>query len=177
MKTKTILTMAIIAALPFTAMAENISGAMYTAPAHENTNHPAPTTQAGAPFGRIDIDTADQEHIATTAYVKGAYNSAIAAVNKVDARLTGYQGILVNGDSEYIISEVVDGDGLEAEGLDWFLDGDQERLLVSLGGTVWLVNQAKSDINNTISNKRVEIYTTWDDDDVAEVPLVTASGQ
>ena len=83
MKTKSLLSIAIIAALPFAATAENISGAMYTAPATADTNHPAPTTNNSPSYGRVNIDTADQEHIATTAYVKGAYNSAIAAVNNV----------------------------------------------------------------------------------------------
>ena len=87
--TKTILTMAVIAALPFRATAENISGAMYTAPATADTNHPAPTTSAGPLYGRVNIDTADQEHIATTAYVKGAYNSAIAGINKVNDQYYG----------------------------------------------------------------------------------------
>ncbi len=145
---KTLLSIAIIAALPFGARAENISGAMYTAPARYDTNHPAPTTDAYAPYGRIDIDTADQEHIATTAYVKGAYNSAIAAVNKVG----GYkQDRLYNIDADEYIAEV-DGTStmfaMLAEG-----DGSSDALL------------SADAIIAGILSQRVEIYTTWDDDD------------
>ncbi len=40
-----------------------------------------PSTDYEPPYGRVNIDTDDQSHIATTAYVKGAYNSAIAGMN------------------------------------------------------------------------------------------------
>lgn len=99
MITRNLLTLTIIAAMPIAATAENISGAMYTAPSAANNDHPAPTTQAGAPYGRANIDTTDESHIATTAYVKGAYNSAIAAVNNVANDVSGKQGQLVNFES------------------------------------------------------------------------------
>ena len=56
---------------------------------HRQVHHqqtPAPTTSAEAPYGRVNIDTVNQNHIATTAYVKGAYNSAITGVNKLDSK-------------------------------------------------------------------------------------------
>ncbi len=192
----TLLTIAIMAALPFGARAENISGAMYTAPAHENTNHPAPTTQAGAPYGRIDIDTADQEHIATTAYVKGAYNSAIAAVNKVDV---DKQNQLVNLDNHPAISNMVFTDN----GLNVYYDvsqgsdevyaemsgniaqalsvNDIHDTLISTGTVFDIVREMGRDIGyvqgsvNTVqtslNNKRVDIYTTWDSNATTQVEL------
>ena len=169
--------MAIIAALPFTAMAENISGAMYNAPAHADNNHPAPTTNAGAPYGRIDIDTADQEHIATTAYVKGAYNSAIAAVNNVN---DDKQVKLLNDNDDSILPDVLNNGG-------WSLRGRVSEIMAGtassyygdfdLGRTLMTADEIAFGVAGVVQSQRVEIYTTWDDDDVAEVPLVTASGQ
>ncbi len=163
---KTILTLAVIAALPFAAVAENISGAMYTAPIAADTNHPAPTTQAYAPYGRIDIDIADQEHIATTAYVKGAYNSAIAAVNKgVDSMNEYWSGRVGNlesdmqfmyGNDEDIWAGIEDLQSANANNYD-YLSG--------------MIESLRGDVNA----KRVEIYTTWDDDTAKQqVAFVTA---
>ncbi len=163
MITRNLLTLTIIAALPTVAVAENISGAMYTAPAHYDTNHPAPTTNATTPFGRVNIDTADQEHIATTAYVKGAYNSAIAAVNAVDARKQNY---LFNFDSGETISSSVIGtinfvDYLkEDEILD--VEGWEDRSLVTAEA-----------VYDGIKSQRVEIYTTWDTNDTTDVAFKT----
>ena len=152
--TKTLLTMAVSAALPFGAMAENISGAMYNAPATADTNHPAPTTQADAPYGRANIDTADQEHIATTAYVKGAYNSAIAAVNSVipinDVTREPMQTNVIS--SEEMVDVLIYRD----------ISGT-DRNLISAGA-----------VADGILRQRVEIYTTWDDDDTTDVALKTA---
>ena len=84
---QTLLSIAIMLTLPLTAMAENISGPMYVAPTYATPDNPAPLTNVLGAYGRINIDTADQQNIASTAYVKGAYNSAIAAVNKVNGEM------------------------------------------------------------------------------------------
>ncbi len=185
MNTKRIVLSAIIAALPFSAMAENISGAMYVAPAAETNLTPAPTTNAYFPYGRINIDTDDQEHIATTAYVKGAYNSAIAAVNKTTENVLGY----VND---------------ELDGLNYELDGKQDRLLtisnndpidtyvldefefnagiqdlvggVGLSGTVAddalvTAKAVVTGMQTYVNSKTVPIYTTWDTNNTTNVHL------
>lgn len=205
MKSTQILSIAIIAAaLPFGARAENISGAMYTAPSAANTNHPAPTTQAGAPFGRIDIDTADQEHIATTAYVKGAYNSAIAAVNNVANLADTKQAKLTNADDDEISSEVLStstdmngdfigwGGAISTQSHDEFDDiysgvsddlGNLDEQLMTAGAVLQLVHGATSSIRMTlpdniderIEEKRVTIYTTWNDDSASATTQVELS--
>lgn len=174
MRIKQIASIAIIAALPCVANAENISGAMYVAPQEQDENHPAPTTDidVGGHFGRINIDTTDQGHIATTAYVKGAYNSAIAAVN---AMSDNKQEILLNSSTNANISSAVFGAGvindmlsemdagsLSQQGLNMLDD-----FLISTAGVV-----------KGIKSQRVKIYTTWDNDTDAAttlVPFVTAS--
>ena len=151
MKTKNIILSAIIATLPFAAWAENISGAMYTAPVHYDNNHPAPTTNAIAPFGRVNIDTDDQSHVATTAYVKGAYNSAIAAVNS--ALRNDSTGDIIRG-----INGVEDFVGMI---------GNSN----ALGGEDTLLSEAA--IVQGFRSQRVEIYTTWDTNDTTDVAFKT----
>ena len=233
MNTKKLLSIAVIATLPFAVHAGNISGAMYIAPSASDNNHPAPTANAAPPYGRIDIDTADQEHIATTAYVKGAYNSAIAAVNKVNSTK---QGQLVNiEDRPHDIADAVLSSKILSGGLGEILEtitnndavdsvysdiagtigvNNLDETLITAGATLNLIrdtthrlyvdkqnelgyedNQgnwhaqsgdlrtslsdvtqptqlvtgqavvdAINDVNTTISNKRVEVCTTWDND-------------
>ena len=160
--------------LPFVANATNISGDMYVAPQEADANHPAPTTNAalGDHFGRINIDVADQEHVATTAYVKGAYNSAIAAVNAIiDAK----QDLLYNNNTGEIMgrgtwgAEVVD-DMLSDMDAGTMSQNDWSQLdtgYISAAGVL-----------TGIKSQRVKIYTTWGNDTsaaTAEVPFVTAS--
>ena len=91
---KKLLGISVVAMLAVSPMMANaageITGAMYTAPTHADSD--APTTDANPAFAASTIYTADQSHIASTAYVKGAYNSAIAAVNKVAANNTTSAG-------------------------------------------------------------------------------------
>ena len=179
MKTKTaILSIAIMLALPFVANAGNIQGNMYTAPSAADNNHPAPTTQAVAPYGRIDIDTADQDHIASTAYVKGAYNSAIAAVNKVDSEKQVKLASMSDGGAidTYVwnkreftaaIIQVLGG----ADAID---EGAGVEVLTAMSEDPDLEHQLVSSaaVAGLLSIQRVNVYTTWDDDnDVMLVPL------
>ena len=165
MNTKKLLSIAIIAALPFGAMAANISGDMYTAPTAADTNHPAPTTNANAPYGRANIDTDDQEHIATTAYVKGAYNSAIAAVNKVNS---DKQNKLVNNSNQPFADTIIVLNGetgddiarqmINAEATYNMLDDNGlNTSLLSAAGVVGA-------ISGMLSTQVVPIYTTWEND-------------
>ena len=78
--------------MPFAANATDPVVAV--GPAHALSNPVVAT--ANAPYVTVTPSTADESHIATTAYVKGAYNDAIAAVNKVDS---DKQGKLMNMES------------------------------------------------------------------------------
>ncbi len=167
MKTKFLLPFAIIAALPFAANATNISGDMYVAPQIADENHPAPYEDIGSDttFGRVNIDTADQGHIATTAYVKGAYNTAIAAVNemvigKQDKLYNGNTGAEVNG----VFGAAVIGDTLHDADMGSISNSWRSYLEASLPSTMAVVDGIKS--------QRVRIYTTWDDDTATATTLV-----
>lgn len=171
MNTKTILPIAIMLSLPLMANAANISGDMYTAPAAADTNHPAPTTNVPAPYGRANIDTTDQEHIATTAYVKGAYNSAIAAVNKVNNEKVSFdtfestmQGFddhigLIQGDIQNIQENKVDAE---------YVGGAIDNIATSIYDSL-------DSLGGYLNSKRVTIYTTWNDDSANATTKVTLS--
>jgi len=89
MKTTTILSLAILATLPFAANATDLIG-------------PAPVPPYGTPvvatvnppYQTVTVGANDNSHIASTAYVKGAYNDAIAAVNKVAGKLGSDMSVL-----------------------------------------------------------------------------------
>ena len=68
------LSLLIITVLPFTAYA--------VGPASDESDNPV-IADDGAPYVTTTITDNDRGHIATTAYVKGAYNDTIAAVNNV----------------------------------------------------------------------------------------------
>ncbi len=53
--------------------------------AHAVGSAPTAATTSSEPYLGVDVATTDQGHIASTAYVKGAYNAAIGAVNAVSA--------------------------------------------------------------------------------------------
>ncbi len=93
---KIILSMAVAAALPFTANATQTIVQTQT-PAAVGANGTVKKAATGGPYVTNEPTAADQTHIATTAYVKGAYNDAIAAVNKVD---DSKQDKLYNGNTE-----------------------------------------------------------------------------
>ena len=63
------------------AWADEPSITQYVSPTHASTQNTA-TVSANAPkYDLRTISATDQEHIASTAYVKGAHNSALSAIN------------------------------------------------------------------------------------------------
>ena len=158
MRTKRILPLATIAALPCVSMAD------YT---YNFVSSPAPVPQNGTvtqasydgPYTTATITNDDAEHIATTAYVKGAYNDTIAGLNTKQDRLS-------NSLTDDIISgAVVGSDDFVEE-----LAGDT----VYISGEQYLISSAA--VRDGIKSQRVKIYTTWDDDRdsaTTNVPLET----
>ncbi len=163
MTTKTPLLIALIALAPITARADYTYTYTNT-PARVTGNGPVTAAFDSAPYQIATIGDDDDEHIASTAYVKGAYNDTIAAVNSLDV---SKQKILVLSASENPVSQIV----IESEDFMDTFDPVGETQLLTAAATANVIDYK-------LDNKRVEIYTTWDDDDeVAEVPLITASGQ
>ena len=284
MNIKQIASIAIIAALPFAANAAQTIVTTNT-PAAVGANGTVNRAATSGPYQTATIGEHDDEHIATTAYVKGAYNDAIAAVNKVD---DDKQAKLINGqNNNNILPKVVTGSGFNGLGtalltqlgtahpdtvagyaaateeiaydltgvhnnaaalddtlisagtvMQWMrevgagIDEKQDKLqpmdsniegvnyqvitasdagdigaylpdmtlqealqeagyydndsakLISIGGVIRMMHdmgaELKSDtdaVATSLSNKRVEIYTTWDTNDTTQVAFVTASAQ
>ena len=71
---KKLLGVSIVAMLAVTPMMASAAGSAPTA-----------ATTSSEPYLGVDVAAADEGHIASTAYVKGAYNAAIGAVNAVSA--------------------------------------------------------------------------------------------
>ena len=198
MKTKTILSIAIMAALPFGAHADPVG------PAAVPANGTPVVATANAPYVTQTPTAADATHIASTAYVKGAYNDAIAAVNKVDAdkqdklvsfgnnnamynkvfggNLTGFgDPLLNNGDDGYAAMK----DDI-ARQLSDNKTGNPDETLISTGAVfnivrdvgqyldgkidyeIDTVQSSVSGVQTALNNKRVEIYTTWENDNAKQ---------
>ena len=88
MKTKTIFSIALIA-LPLTALADPV---VSVGPAAVPSNGTAVIATANPPYQTLTPTNDDKSHIASTAYVKGAYNDSIAAVNKVADTVSDLSG-------------------------------------------------------------------------------------
>ena len=86
---KQILTLAIITMLPFGVIADNHVGPVGNIGElfDENGNMYLPANTPIATdavfYAPVEITNDDKQHIASTAYVKGAHNDTIAAINKL----------------------------------------------------------------------------------------------
>lgn len=170
MKLTQILSIAIIAAaLPFGARADytyNYVTSPATVSANGTVNVAAVDSlgnYAGGPYATVVPTPADETHIATTAYVKGAYNDTIAAINSKQTMLVNANGDPIN----HALDGVGDMLGMLAERDMDYAAGDAENFLVSSGAVAM-----------GILSQRVEIYTTWDDDTAngtTLVPLTTVT--
>ncbi len=149
MNTKTILTMTIMLVLPISANATYTYNYVMVPRVPVNGTVTMPTGFGGL-FQIASIGEDDDEHIASTAYVKGAYNDTVAMVNLLEEQK---QGKLANVDTEEGIAEVYGVAGM----FDMIVEGT-----ISDASDVLLSADA---IMAGIQSQRVEIYTTWDDDD------------
>ncbi len=179
MTTRTLLSIAIIAILPFGA------NAAYT---YVETNTPARVANDGtvkrasnnAPYVTVEPTVADETHIATTAYVKGAYNDAIAAVNKVNETLntkidTDIQGLgeYVDGTAESIRGDISDlQSDINSKVSDEAFNDVISQIVTDLQD--YARGQA-DDAYTYTDSKRVPVFTTWGDDTGAAVNNVELS--
>ena len=157
---------AIIFALPFNAMA-GYNMYYYDVPAQVEENGIVVMTNDLGPYQTVTIGADDDEHIASTAYVKGAYNDTIAAINTIGNIALTAQSVIISGDTESLI----ESETLSAGGLIEDLSNGPD--LEFSGG--YLVTGYAVAVG--IKSQRAEVWTTWDDDTAkTEVAFVTASG-
>ena len=162
MNTKKLLSIAIIAALPFGATAD------YT---YVSQNTPAPVANNGTvtrayngPYQTITPGADDDKHIASTKYVIGAYNDTIAAINRVNELLNYRQVKFYDNDTETAVeSDLYDADNFVRN----MAAGPS---LEDFGGII----ASAYAVASGIKSQRVEVYTNWDDDDeTTDVALKT----
>ncbi len=174
--TKPLLTLAIMLALPLTAIAADFSDYTFSpvaAPVRVQKNGTIVRSQYSGPYMTATINSDDGEHIASTAYVKGAYNDMIAATNSLEIVKQDalYNGIL----DDYMSEDVWDSDEFlniytNTTGYEETEDSKELHLISAKAVMVGL-----DSVKNNMNNKRVEIYTTWDDDTAKQqVAFVTA---
>ena len=177
MNTKKLLSIAIIAALPCVAIAADWSDYNYNfvnSPATVQYHGNMFFSQNTAPYMTATITNDDSSHIASTAYVKGAYNDTIAALNRAYDDKQDY--LTSSYDDGRMEQTVADAESLIINYTNRlnYDETDGEHMLISEQAVIAGLDLLK----NTIDAKRVEIYTTWDNDNAkTEVPFVTASAQ
>ena len=189
---KKLLSIAIIAALPFAANADPVG------PAAVPSNETPVVATASGPYQTAQIGNNDGEHIASTAYVKGAYNDAIAAVNKVNS---DKQNQLINSAlDQHMASGVVGADDVSSI-VDNLLYGpnneitaryqtiaanttngettDLDEVLISAKAILNTIRKAGQTVQdnveyNIIENKRVTARDTWGSNHTTKVMLSDA---
>ncbi len=190
MNTKRIVLSAIIAALPFAANATQTIVQTQT-PAAVGSDGTVKKAATSGPYTTIEPTVDDQTHIATTAYVKGAYNDAIAAVNKVDSdkqnQLYGYQNGKITGIQDAdgfvamtddVVRQLLFGDGDFSDissGLQSYAGNMLPTSASVATGIVVAAKVLNSKIDDKIDSKRVDIYTTWGNDTAAATTQVELS--
>ncbi len=129
------------------------------------------------PYATVIISNDDAEHIASTAYVKGAYNDTVAALNTLD---NNKQTKIINLDTNVEMEAGVGyttGEDIAIEVIanpeTPFNSAYRARLgelFVAGDGLAYALAQ----VVNYVNDKTVEIYTTWDEDNTTTVELSSA---
>ena len=156
MRKQTILSLAVIATLPLTAHAD-ITYVQTDTPAFVGKSGTANIATDTPPYEIAEITNDDATHIASTAYVKGAYNDAIAGMNKaydifqyyIDTKQPSLY--YMNNGNRHNIDTQIQKDLANVTNDDQLVNG-------------MAVKNAINGVSSELGNKRVEIYTTWDDD-------------
>ncbi len=174
MNTKRIFLSAIIAALPFGAMAAtNIFDILYNINSVGVSGITDSTTVnmvQGGPglpiplYSTTSPSAGDESHIATTAYVKGAFNDTIAIINRLTAGVSHIYEEVRGKQSEMGLYDSEEEDVVE------FIETGVRTSLDEVTTANQLVNGMA--VKNALNAKRVRIYTTWDDDTAAATTLV-----
>lgn len=175
---KQILSIAILAALPFGAWADN--PVVSVGPATVPSNETAIVATANPPYQTLIPSNDDKQHIASTAYVKGAYNDAIAAVNKIDS--TKQDKLLSKNINSPLSTDVESYDSAATAITRVVTDGivnpkNYDGSLMTMGAVLRTVRAAvnkSTDIATSLINaKSVKVYTTWDNDTDNATQLVS----
>lgn len=148
----------VLLVMPFVAHATDPVG-----PSAVPSGGTAVVATASAPYATATAETGDTTNVVSASYVKGAYNDAIAAVNKVNADKQGK--LTINRGHENISSDVVEEDDIA----EWVFEGVvpsnmRTRLITASGANLLAKKVAVKDYN-------VNAVATWGSDTVTELHL------
>jgi len=146
---KKVLSITFMLLLPFGAMAD-------VGPA-EFTGNGAPVIADNIPpYATVEITNDDMAHIASTAYVKGAYNDTIAAMNAIGSAVDE----LADRPSTQLIDsngQTINSANVRGVMADFSSRGNGENNnIVTYGG-----------LKETLRYTRVPLYTTWGADNIS----------
>ena len=161
MKAKKLLSITVLSMLPFAANAEYVYTLSNT-PAQAASDGSVVKLATYGPYQIATIGNNDGEHIASTAYVKGAYNDAMAAINRLDRRL-------YNSGTEDYVNGVDSADVMVDQVREVMKDGADnffEDTLVSAAGVI-------AAIQDVATHQVVSARDTWGSNHTANVSVST----
>ena len=113
----------------------------------------------------VEITNADRNHIASTAYVKGAYNATMNAVDSKQNQLVIVEG--VNAETGDPIGTNVAGAIGTLDGSDGVGHYNNANDYVYPAG--YLINAQA--VDNAMRAQRVKVYTTWGNNNTQNVAI------
>jgi len=139
-------------------------------PAHVNSG--AVVATASAPYATAREETGDTTNVVSASYVKGAYNDAIAAINKVvddiyNEESLNYYPINIS-DGNVISVDVLSAQIVENELSNGNNFSTADDLFMSAAAVINAIDY-KTNI------KRINAVTTWGNDTPTQLTLTTAS--
>ena len=148
---KKLLSIAIISILPFAANADYTYNYINT-PDNVPANGTVTVAHDG-PYQIATITNDDSGHIASTAYVKGAYNDAIAAINTLNDRLLPSSGMSISGvflsdEISEAIENVINSDETA---------GNYDDTFLSAGGVLAAIQDVATPSCRTFRRRRARI--------------------
>ena len=146
-------------------------------PAHVNSG--AVVATAPAPYATALEETGDTTNVVSASYVKGAYNDAIAAVNKVNADKQGKLHIEgTSGDSAELTGLVIGDESIEGMAYDYVFGSDADRSYILTDTISWNTREALPTVAGVVKgmkmvvdHQRVSAVTTWGNDTATKLPL------
>ena len=118
---------------------------------------------ANAPFATAGAETGDTTNVVSASYVKGAYNDAIAAVNKVNADKQGK--LTIRSGRQDIFNSVVDDSDIIRWVAGQGAPSDMVRRLITAKAADMLATKIVTEDYN------VNAVATWGSDTVTELHL------
>ena len=117
---------------------------------------------ANAPYKTAGAETGDTTNVVSASYVKGAYNDAIAAINKLNV---DKQDKLTIQESGYAISDDIIGVGTFDDYMRQTCDNNNCFHFGNFENNLITADAVAAGIGVAINRRGVSAVTSWEDDD------------